>query len=312
MNTRCVCFTTDLGYLFPTLLSAVQARKNLDESADVIIILFWTGATVAQVFQDVCATQNIIFLIRSPQILQGFTTMYARLFLCELLPVQYAHILYVDGDVQIAGSLNPVIAWRPVGPEVFCAVADPMAVELIHDETRQDIRGYFESLGVKSSPRRPYFNSGALRIERPGWADVSLAALKLLREKPELCRWQDQSALNFAGKGKFVPMSFQWNFPIFFRNCGVEQSINPRIYHFMSKPKPWQGNFPPWGGRFVKPYLQLVAENPALAPFHNPLPFNMRLKYFALQNYKKMQELLSWRLSGRRQAILDVNAAAEL
>jgi lipopolysaccharide biosynthesis glycosyltransferase len=312
MNTRCVCFTTDLGYLFPTLLSAIQARKNIDETADVIIILFLAGAPVDDVFQEVCAAQNIIFLIRSSEILQGFTTMYARLFLCELLPAQYAHILYIDGDVQIAGSLNPVIAWRPVGPETFCAVADPMAVELIHDETRHDIRDYFESLGVKNSARQPYFNSGALRIERPGWAEISHEAMKLLRERPELCRWQDQSALNFAGKGKFAPMSFQWNFPIFFRNCGVEHAINPRIYHFMSKPKPWQGDFPPWDGRFVKPYLQLLDENPALARFCGKLPFKMRLKYFGLQNYKRMQELLSWRLSGRRQAILDVNAAATL
>jgi lipopolysaccharide biosynthesis glycosyltransferase len=312
MNTRCVCFTTDLGYLFPTLLSAIQAREALDSTADVVVILFNSGAAVEEVFGQVCAAKNIEFLTRPLDVLEDFSAMYARLFLCELLPSHYAHILYIDGDVQIRDSLNPLMSWRPAGPETFCAVADPMAVALHNDAERQDIRAYFESLGVESSPRRPYFNSGALRIERSGWADISRDALQLLREKPELCRWQDQSALNFAGKAKFVPMSFRWNFPIFFRNCGVEQSIDPAVYHFMSKPKPWQGNFPPWDNGFVVPYLQLVREYPALAAFRRTMPVKSYMKYLALQNYKRVHELMTWRLSGRRQAILDINEAADL
>jgi lipopolysaccharide biosynthesis glycosyltransferase len=133
-----------------------------------------------------------------------------------------------------------------------------------------------------------------------------------LRDKPEFCLWQDQSALNFAGHAKFEPMSFKWNFPIFFRNCGVESEIAPGVYHFMSKPKPWHGNFRPWNASFCAPYARLIREYPALAGQVTALPLQKRIKYFALQNFKWLQETFVWRLSTRRKAILEFNRAATM
>jgi lipopolysaccharide biosynthesis glycosyltransferase len=106
-------------------------------------------------------------------------------------------------------------------------------------------------------------------------------------------------------------MSFRWNFPIFFRNCGVEANIRPAIYHFMSKPKPWDGTFPPWSRKFYRPYLELLAEFPDLAAYAKPMPLQRKLKYLTQQNIKRLQETFAWRLSPRRQGILTYEAAAK-
>jgi lipopolysaccharide biosynthesis glycosyltransferase len=309
---RCVCFTTDLGYLFPTLLSAIQARKFAGRDvADVVIILFDAG-DYADLVLEICREEHIVPILAGSSILGEHTAMYARLFMDELLPAQYERILYVDGDVQIRLSLDELLQLDLAG-KWFSAVADPMAV-LLHQGDKQagQIADYFGSLGVKSELTTPYFNSGILLINRETWGRISEDALTFLAQHPELCRFQDQSALNFAGHQHFLPMSFRWNFPIFFRNCGVEDAIFPGIYHFMSKPKPWHGSFAPWTQEFVTPYTALSMRYPGLAALIPPMRRKDRLKYKLQQNFKRVQETLTWRLTARRDGILAFNAAAKI
>jgi lipopolysaccharide biosynthesis glycosyltransferase len=311
MVDRCACFTTDLGYMFPTMLSAIQARKSLDrEIADVVILLFDAEPKAAEVFAKICEQNQIILLCFGGQVLRGHTPMYARLFLTELLPETYRRVLYIDGDVQIGGSLNDLIQTELTGNADFAAVPDPMAIWLDQAKSgNPKIQAYFDGLGVNSTRSRPYFNSGVMLINLREWATISRDALGCLTNTPALCLFQDQSALNFAGHSKFTPMSFRWNFPIFFRNCGVETAIAPRIYHFMSKPKPWDGVFRPWNRRFFEPYGKLIAQYPELRAYTKKLSPKMRRKYFYQQYYKYVVETITWRYSGRRPAILAFNAA---
>jgi alpha-N-acetylglucosamine transferase len=295
------------------MLAAIQARKHLDrEIADVVVILFNSGPSVDEVFVEICRRNNVIFLVSSTEILQGHTTMYARLFLCELLPANYQRILYIDSDVQISESLNDLIRSELPRNHAFAAVADPMCV-LFHEGKVEfpKLLSYFGGLGLRSTPSQPYFNSGVLLINRLEWATVSRDALDFLAKSPTLCLFQDQSALNFAGHGKFTAMSFRWNFPIFFRNCAVERPIQPRIYHFMSRPKPWDGSFPPWNGRFSTPYTRLKSEFPNVQTYSKPMPLPTRMKYLCQQYYKRVHETFSWRYSGRREVILEFNGAAK-
>jgi lipopolysaccharide biosynthesis glycosyltransferase len=175
-----------------------------------------------------------------------------------------------------------------------------------------EIDAYFAGLGVNSTLELPYFNSGILLIDREAWREVSVDALMFIQKSPELCRFQDQSALNFAGHRKFTPMSFKWNFPIFFMNCGVEGQIQPGIYHFMSKPKPWNGNFAPWNAKFVTPYVELQSKYPALRSLVRPMPARVRGKYLLQQNFKRIQETFSWRYSNLRSGILEFDSAAKV
>jgi hypothetical protein len=104
-------------------------------------------------------------------------------------------------------------------------------------------------------------------------------------------------------------MSFRWNFPIFFRNCGVEAPLAPRVYHFMSKPKPWNGAFPPWDSSFVEPYMKLLSEYPDLSAHSKKLPLSAHIKYLGQQYSKRATETITWRFSSRRQAILQFEKA---
>jgi lipopolysaccharide biosynthesis glycosyltransferase len=311
MNHACVCFTTDMGYMFPSLLSAVQARERLDPAHGDVIIVLVSEAGVDELFFEICRQKGIILIIAPPEMLRGHNSMYARLFLDEMLPAQYSRILYIDGDVQIVAPLDGLIA-LPLAPGALAAAADPMCIEAERDSPQaRRFNAYFASLGVKNSPATPYFNSGVLLVERDTWAKISGVALKFIDETPELCLFQDQSALNFAGHANLVPLSFRWNFPAFFRNADVETVIRPVIYHFMSKPKPWNGNFPPWNSSFSKPYQRLISEYPGLAAYSRPMSNKLRLKYFAQQNYKRLHETKSWRFSTRRDGILRYFGAAK-
>jgi lipopolysaccharide biosynthesis glycosyltransferase len=238
--------------------------------------------------------------------------MYARLFLTEILPEKYKRVLYIDGDVQIGESLNELIRAELPDHHAFAAVPDPLSI-LLHEAKGKfpKVESYFKGLGVENSPTRPYFNSGVLLINRQEWTTIERGALACLTKTPALCLRQDQSALNFAGHRKFTPMSFRWNFPIFFRNCAVEKPIQPRIYHFMSNPKPWHGSFPPWNRRFFAPYERLKSDYPQIGVYSKSMPVQIQMKYFFQQYFKRIQETFTWRLSGRRAAIFEFNAATK-
>ncbi len=308
---RCVCFTTDFGYLFPTLLSAVQARQFVGLGVAEVVIILFDGGAHSGLFLDICERERIVPILAGSASLGGHPAMYARLFLNSLLPSDYTRILYVDGDVQIMRPLDELLQMN-LKEKSFSAAADPMAV-LVHQGGKRaaGILTYFASLGVESTLTTPYFNSGIILIEREAWEQISSDALEFITGHPNLCQFQDQSALNFVGHKHFVPMSFKWNFPIFFRNCGVETAIYPCIYHFMSKPKPWHGSFAPWTSEFVAPYTALCAKYPKLAALNPPLRRKVRLKYFLQQNVKRVHETLTWRFSSRREGILEFDAAAK-
>jgi hypothetical protein len=89
------------------------------------------------------------------------------------------------------------------------------------------------------------------------------------------------------------------------RNSRVEAEIQPRILHFMSSPKPWQGDFPPWTQEACAPYLEMIRRYPALAPFKQQLPLNHRAYYHLQQRRKRVVETVMWGLSKRRTRILD-------
>ena len=313
MISRCACFLTDLGYLFPSLLCAVQARKFLDpESTDVIIVLFDSTSQTTELFSNICRQNGIILICADREILGGHSAMYARLFLSQILPEPYQRILYLDGDMQIGDSLNTLIQTELPENCDFAAAPDPMAIQLHESKSdHPNIQRYFDGIGIKNTPERPYLNSGALLINRAPWAGIGRDALDYLAKSPSTCHFQDQSALNFVGHNRFAPMSFRWNFPIFFKNCGVESAIAPHIFHFMSKPKPWDGVFLPWNRSFVDPYTKLIAKYPELQAYLKKMSLSAHAKYLGQQYYKCILETLTWRYSGRRAAILEFEAATK-
>jgi lipopolysaccharide biosynthesis glycosyltransferase len=306
MTSACILYITDETYFFPTLVSAIQARQQTSrQKADVIIFHLGVDEATERDFAKVCAAEDIRLLAIDPKIIEGSDAMMARLLLNRFVPEQYTQYLYIDGDVHITGSLDELIdAEVPEG--CFMAANDPMTFQLSdNDAASRDLLAHLQSIGFAPEQAKQYFNTGVLRINRVGWDEIGQRAWEMARDPKAAFRFPDQDPLNIVGASRRLPMSLAWNFPIFMRHARVEAEINPRVYHFMSRPKPWQGVFLPWKFESYSPYEKTMADYPQLARYRSTFSFRRRLRYHLQQRYKKILETLSWGYSKRRGRILN-------
>ncbi len=311
--TCCIVYTTDSTYLFPTFVSAMQARLHSSKhKADVTIYCIGVVQAVFDLVQPMCASEGITLIALDPKIIEGASSMMARLFLNRFAPAHYTDYLYLDGDIHILDSLDPLID-IDVPDGCFLAANDPMTF-LLADDTplSNDLRRHLHSIGFTKAEQLKYFNSGALRIKAKGWETTGLEAWNHFVRLGHGSRFPDQDALNLAGKHRRLPMSLAWNYPVFLRNSRIETKIKPRIKHFMSSPKPWHGSFPPWTQADCDPYQAAIDKFPALEALRpKPLSIRDRVMYHLQQNGKRIVESLSWGRSKRRTRILHYQDACQ-
>jgi lipopolysaccharide biosynthesis glycosyltransferase len=301
----CIVYTADQSYLFPSLVSALQARRYVSaQASDVVIIGVDVDSSAQKDFTAICASENIRFLTVTGESIGGGTAMMARLFLDRLLPVDYSRILYLDGDTQIVGSLDALLE-SDVPAGTFLAANDPMTFTL--SGNRADGRAFVRharEIGLSDHQMKSYFNTGVLLINREGWDATGQAAWRLIQQRGRDFRFPDQDPLNVVGADRHFRMSLAWNFPIFMCNVDVAPSIKPAIYHYMSSPKPWQGGFLPWRSRGALPYREIVVRHPGLERYRTRFPLMDRVRYHAQQRYKAILESVTWGIGERRQQIL--------
>ncbi|MBW4038417.1 MAG: glycosyl transferase family 8 [Acidobacteria bacterium] len=305
----CVVYTTDPKYLFPTLVSAMQARFHASRSkADVIICCFGLDEETERIFAPICRQEQIGLQPVDSSLIENQTSMLARLFLNRFVPQQYTQYLYLDGDVHILDSIDPLIdAAVPDGQ--FLAANDPMTF-LLADSSPQsrDLSRHLLSIGLTHEQSLRYFNSGVLRINRVGWDETGSAAWEQFRSSAQGNRFPDQDALNIVSVNKRLPLSLAWNYPVFMSNSRVESRIRPRIKHFMSSPKPWNGAFPPWTQEECIPYRDALTRHPSLEPFNIRMSVRSRMAYHFQQHGKRLVEKVTWGWSQRRTRILHYEA----
>jgi lipopolysaccharide biosynthesis glycosyltransferase len=313
MPNCCICFTVDAGYLLPTLVSAIKARDHSSRNlADVAIFMVGPASQDVTEFTKTCSRENIGFYPARDRLADAGHTAYSRLFLSRIAPEIYDQFLYVDGDTQTVGSLDPLISLEvPRGR--FMAASDPLAFEFGHGENLPPrLQEYFGHLGG-ARIRETFFNSGVMRINRAGWDEIGQEALKFCRRLPPgASRFWDQDGLNAVAANARIAMSLKWNFPIFMRNCRVEEQISPIVYHFMSAPKPWNGAFPPWDRSCTRPYRDLISKYPALRNLNPSFTFPKTAKYWLQQRIKKLHETVTWGQSSRRERILSYEESIKL
>jgi hypothetical protein len=159
----CVVYTTDETYLFPTLVSAIQARRFASRAgADVLICHFGVSKSAEAVFAGICAQEGIGLLAVDPRSVENATPMLSRLFLDRFVPDGYAQILYIDGDVRIVRSLDPLIG-ADVPDGHFLAANDPMTFMLpAADAQSRALAGHLASIGLAPAQAAAYFNTGEL------------------------------------------------------------------------------------------------------------------------------------------------------
>ena len=310
MPTTCFCYTVDRHYALPTVLSAIQARAHLSPAkADVLILFIGTNDAAARALTEVCSRHGILFQLVAPAAIDNLPPNFARHFLDRLLDANYVDVMHVDGDTQIIASLDPVID-APLQTGRILAVPDPMAVMIdAPGRAWSARRHYFDSIGIGGERSGRYVNSGVFRAKRSDIGAIGRECLRICMTQKEKLVFGEQDALNIAFNQDICLISFKWNFPVFFLNFDYGL-MNPRIYHFMSNPRPWQGNFRPWGPEAHNAYASLISSNPELIPLLQPFGRVATARYWMQQFYKRMIEPLSWNTALAKARVIELELQA--
>jgi lipopolysaccharide biosynthesis glycosyltransferase len=305
MPKSCCCYVINSGYLFPTLHSAKQVRAATSR-ASTHIQVFCIGRQGPDTTPFVSAykKEEIELTFVPEATIENMPIAFARFFLWRLLDPQYEAVVYIDGDTQISGSLQPLLDVT-LEPGRFLAVRDPMSLIIDRpDRMWRKRRDYFHSIGIEDDALNRYCNSGVLRFNLQDWKTISMAVMSASKTHFHSLRFSDQDPLNLVFGADYLAMSYRWNFPIFFLNFGFENFINPNIYHFMSNPRPWNGAFHPWRERWYAPYPRLGEIYPELKAFLNKFGAVITMRYLAQQQIKRVLEGPTWRSRMVRERLL--------
>jgi len=168
---------------------------------------------------------------------------YYRLFITEILPKDVHKIIYLDGDMIVRMSLEPL--WTINLTEY--------AVACVHDMSEK----LFISSGKHNYPSLifGYFNAGMLVINIDYWRDYNCLNrfVDYIQHHHDDIVFHDQDVLNNVLYKEKKWVSTSYNFQIGFLregdNIDYIDSIydevgdnmqNPTIIHYCTKDKPWQ------------------------------------------------------------------------
>lgn len=273
MQRACVAFLCDLGYLFPTLVCAKQARANAPVDTDVIIFLDspavtdeWRAAVEAASGVSIRKIPAEITARLDTSVPEGFFQTHVnrsalfRFFVGELAGAEYDRILYLDGDIQIRRDIGPLLR-TPLGNGGVGAVRDWLA---LHRRAGLPMplasSQYLDKLGLSRTEQGDYCNSGVMLATPATWNEVGHAALEFLLAHPERCRFHDQSALNYVCRGRFAHVPIRWNFLRQYMELPAYRALDPAMLHFVGKLKPWDGAYAPWSRREFQPYVEMAQD----------------------------------------------------
>ncbi len=312
-----VVLICDQNYVIPTFASALSVDRQLSD-AGTPIYLFVVGASEAQIEQIAEGARGTKILPRAAT-LPGFADLardhrdrylppiaLARFWLDDLLDPDIDRFLYLDGDVMADAPLDPLLVAPPPSGQIMAA---PDALAIYIDERlsrgrRGDLE-YLEGLGCASES---YFNSGVLYVSRATWAEIVPVAKAFLRDHPERCRSSDQSALNFAARGRVAPLPLRYNYQsehmmAFDPRAG---GLRPAIWHFSSAPKPWDASGWPWDASFARDYAEAEARlaGKAVAPPEPPAAQTEAGLSHRRRARRRLAWIYPWRRLTRRRRIL--------
>jgi hypothetical protein len=289
MAMFCWCYVVNEVYLLPALVSASQLRAHLgDQHGDILIVCIGEPSDLTRAAEQVGQSYGIELILAPPSLLRGLPMYCARLFLAECLAGRrYEFVTYVDADTQFVGPIDDFATVRPKDGSVL-VVPDIMAIALDHpSKSFSTFKEYFNDIGISKNNQRIYFNTGIIKFRLSDWEGISRECLEVIgRPESSAFRYPDQDALNIVMDGAQTLASFRWNYPAFFIGRGLDDIVEPSIVHFMSRPRPWDGPFPPWGRSAFRPYRSFVKDHPELSPLFRPARNGKLVRYMLQQAFK--------------------------
>ena len=291
--STCWCYTTNEAYLLPTLVSAVQLSKSSTATNNSIRIICFGNKTDVVVKAAETAFIFGIILVSVPLGILGTLPMTcARFFLNNFVSDEFNHIVYLDGDTQIVGDVRALAVVEPVSGSILAA-PDIMSMTINQpNRASRKLRAYFLQIGLSIDRQAEYFNAGVIKAGSSDWATISNECLKFFKHDSSYLKFRflDQDVLNLVLNGAQTKISLAWNFPGFALNRGLEQIVKPKIIHYMSRPRPWDGPFSPWGQAGYAPYVSFMIEYPFLSELYRPFTRPVYARYVIQQQAKRFIE----------------------
>jgi len=258
-----IVFICNTNYLLPSIGAALQARKHTSDRAVRIIVFVTDGdvgtlANIEGVLESNQISVRPVSLIKLSSIENirhaGSNPVpiasFARLFLDEILERDIDRFLYLDGDIEITGSLDELLS-LPIPSGGFLAAPDVLCMIAAEKSRRSaSTKSYFGGLGLKD--HNQYFNAGVLLVDRSGWASVAERAISFLYANPGACVANDQSALNATAGRLRGKLSIRWNYQTEYMHVVDPRRWGkpPAIWHFTGMAKPWETPELVWGTEF--------------------------------------------------------------
>ena len=266
-----ICTATDEGFAFPTAVVAKSISRLKCKNIGPVYYV-WIGQSVPpRELVSYLERCGVILVVAPSSLLltmrgaHGLLTpaASARLALAEILkdfPID--KFLYLDGDVEIAGSLSEL---GDVDlPEGQIAAADNAGTLISRRDPRAN-RQWIERIRNLGMPEgSSYFSSGVMLAHMQSWGEISAQARKYYAENPSKCRFFDQCALNAVCYNRRLILSPRWNFQSDFFNLNYDGDIRPAIVHFSGSCKPWVPVPFTRSWRAAKPFLAARSEMPEL------------------------------------------------
>jgi lipopolysaccharide biosynthesis glycosyltransferase len=183
--------------------------------------------------------------------LQGFAgppTVYFRLVVGELLPMEVKKAIYLDADIVVLGDLSGL--WN-MDMNGNLALAVPDAYARAFHLGRMSRVVFKEK--IRFEPQSSYFNAGVLLIDVDGWRreEVGERALRFILDYKQDLTFHDQDALNCAMQGRWGSLDLTWNYHelpdclflwdgySYRREDLQDASSKPKLVHFIATAKPW-------------------------------------------------------------------------
>lgn len=305
-----VIYAGDASYAYPMLVSARSLRANTSIPFDICIFaadypadLLAQCAAIAESFGaqviPLASADYLRFDLARFRTEPAFAhlkpAVLSRLVTGPHIPASYEQVLYLDGDTQCAGDLAPLLNFRvPKGRLLGC----PDSINYYKYDAGRYAAGRRALMGDWGlSVDDTWYNTGVLMAERVTWAERGAAALKFFVENVDICPFPVDGSTNATARGLWMPMSCRWNFMAPMRMWGLDEAIQPALYHFTGREKPWLGNMAPWKD-FWPRYLATRAERP-LGSLAGPLASSAEV---ARLNRRNAAERLKADLLHRRRA----------
>lgn len=168
---------------------------------------------------------------------------YYRLMVSSLLPTSIEKVLYLDCDLIVNGSIEPL--WQQdINDVAVGAVPD---AQFFNEE-------FYERL--KLPKNKTYFNSGVMLINLKYWRehDIQERCFTCIEKQAECLRYHDQDTLNVVlqDEVKILPLTYNlqgtflltvfkehYKSGVITLEDIVRTSENPLIIHYIGGDKPW-------------------------------------------------------------------------